>query len=182
MSSVSSAKDLEIVGFWISEGEDPNDMTISKNGAGYKVELVFGEMVLDGVFKDGVIKTSDGDISFSKDLKVATFEGEKFQRIADDKAEKVRSEMKAQWHREACVFNMMNVQGAMRGHAMVNKMKEGDPLAVVALWKVMPAPKCPAGGKYSYKDTVPKKGVPFCTCSLAAEAKHKPEDPNELEP
>ncbi len=72
--------------------------------------------------------------------------------------------------RHGCFMNIRNVQQAVRVHANMKSMNIGDPID----WKVivgpngyLPQPSCPAGGTYTFTNTIPPIGTVICKCSHA---------------
>ena len=78
--------------------------------------------------------------------------------------------------RHGCFMNSRNVQQAVRLHANIKNLQEGDPID----WNVilgpdgyMPKPVCRLGGTYTFTNTIPPIGTVICKCS---HANHVPED------
>jgi prepilin-type N-terminal cleavage/methylation domain-containing protein len=71
----------------------------------------------------------------------------------------------------ACIVNLSSIQKAARGYANMNLLGTGSAEAVATLgtagfWSV--APKCPAGGTYTFLTAVPAQGTAYATCSFSS--------------
>jgi prepilin-type N-terminal cleavage/methylation domain-containing protein len=71
----------------------------------------------------------------------------------------------------ACIVNLSSIQKAARGYANMNSLGTGSAEAVGTLttagfWSA--APKCPAGGTYTFLTSVPAQGTAYATCSLSS--------------
>jgi prepilin-type N-terminal cleavage/methylation domain-containing protein len=80
----------------------------------------------------------------------------------------------------ACVVNLASIQKAARGYANMNQIPTGSPelvgtLTTAGFWSV--APKCPAGGSYTYAAIVPIQGTAYAVCSFSASG-HFPSSAN----
>ncbi len=78
--------------------------------------------------------------------------------------------------RAGCIMNIRNAQQAVRGHVGMNSLSEGSPLNLNDIFGpsgYLPKPLCPAGGTYTFTNTVPPAGTLFCKCS---HANHVPTD------
>src|ERR1700678_3713145 len=80
----------------------------------------------------------------------------------------------------ACVVNLASIQKAARGYANMNSLGTGSAetsatLTTAGFWST--APKCPAGGTYTFAGTVPAGGVAYATCSFASSG-HAPSSAN----
>lgn len=84
-------------------------------------------------------------------------------------------------NKSACIVNQASLQKAVRGEQNVNLMNAGDPLASTKLVTdgyFGTLPTCPAGGTYTYTNTVPAAGVEYAPCTFAATKDHQPSAPN----
>lgn len=73
---------------------------------------------------------------------------------------------KADWikgyDQSACLVNLPSLQKCVRGYQKTKNLVTGDPITVNDLMRVgyfTSVPTCPAGGAYSFLDTVPAAGV-----------------------
>lgn len=83
--------------------------------------------------------------------------------------------------RAGCIINQRNVQKAVRDYQAINHLKPGDRID----WSKIPKPagstnaasasSCPAGGVYTFSETIPATGVLVVECPNAA-ADHAPSD------
>ena len=76
-------------------------------------------------------------------------------------------------NKAACIINLSSIQKAVRGYQNMNRLASGATLSVATLtsagfWRVQP--KCPGGGKYTFKGRVPAAGVAYTICNLAGHA------------
>jgi prepilin-type N-terminal cleavage/methylation domain-containing protein len=88
--------------------------------------------------------------------------------------------------RAGCILNIRNVQQAVRGHANMNNLNEGDALLSTVIYGTasdssnaastvyLKTPECPADGVYKPIETVPTTGALYITCALAPTAQHEP--------
>lgn len=73
----------------------------------------------------------------------------------------------------ACLVNLSSLQKCVRGYQNMKKLVTGDPLTVDTLMRAgyfTSVPTCPAGGAYSFLDTVPAAGEAWATCKVADHA------------
>jgi prepilin-type N-terminal cleavage/methylation domain-containing protein len=71
----------------------------------------------------------------------------------------------------ACVVNLSSIQKAARGYANMNQLGTGSAeasatLGTAGFWST--APKCPAGGTYTFLTSVPAQGTAYATCSFSS--------------
>lgn len=81
--------------------------------------------------------------------------------------------------RAACIANIHNVQLVTRSYQNLHDLEFGAPLDVEAMLvgpeNFLPSlADCPAGGTYSYADTLPPVGYPVVNCTLSGGEKHVP--------
>ena len=84
-------------------------------------------------------------------------------------------------NKSACIVNQASIQKAVRGEENVNLLAEGAPLPhanLVADGYFGALPTCPAGGAYTYTDTIPIAGVEYAPCNLPAAKGHVPNATN----
>ena len=78
--------------------------------------------------------------------------------------------------RAGCIMNIRNVQQAVRGHQNMKSLDVGTPLDMNDIFGpsgYLPQPVCPAGGTYTFTNTIPAVGTVICKCS---HADHVPAD------
>jgi hypothetical protein len=74
--------------------------------------------------------------------------------------------------RAGCIMNIRNAQQAVRGHQGMNNLSDGTSLNLNDIFGpsgYLPQPVCPAGGTYTFTNTIPAVGTGklFCKCSHA---------------
>ncbi len=72
--------------------------------------------------------------------------------------------------RHGCFMNTRNVQLAVRGHQNMTSLNVGDPIewnVIIGPDGYLPQPSCPAGGIYTFANTIPTIGTVICQCSHA---------------
>jgi hypothetical protein len=72
--------------------------------------------------------------------------------------------------RAGCIMNIRNAQQAVRGHEGMNNLSEGSPLSLNDIFGpsgYLRYPVCPAGGTYTFTNSVPSTGKLYCKCSHA---------------
>lgn len=194
-----AGQESEIQGLWtVREADQDRDemiiggslesVQVSKDGTKYLIEII-GDM--DSAYRTLAIREGDqlkighvlmGDMIFSDDGKRAYLGGSEFYKVPDHKVRDVVEKGALNRDRLECVMNIRNIQQAVRGHANMHDLEIGDPLSDSEIHSeegatgYLKTPQCPAGGKYTFKKTVPKIGILYCSCSHAKEMNHVPED------
>ncbi len=72
--------------------------------------------------------------------------------------------------RAGCIMNIRNVQQAVRGHEGMNNLSDGSLLNLNDIFGpsgYLPQPVCPAGGTYTFTNSIPAVGTVICKCSHA---------------
>jgi hypothetical protein len=81
--------------------------------------------------------------------------------------------------RAACIANIHNVQLVTRSYQNLQDLEIGAPLDVAAMLvgpeNFLPSlADCPAGGTYSYAESIPPVGFPVVNCTLGGSESHVP--------